>query len=589
MDAFGADDEPAIAVVDGADYTLFTGLNSAGPPRPRVIIDLSMADQIQLHYVDLGVSRVTDLKSEMSIGRTEGNDLILNHPSVSRKHAKLEPRGNKWWIVDLKSTNGVKVNGSVVSEAQVNAGDKIHVGSVQLELKALPSVDFSAESMFDHPSGTVIRRISDFNSEFGLDASVPRAPSEPGVKPVPEVTREKIFQVLVQVAKAMLESDNLDSLLETVMEMIFKYFSVERGLIILFDEQGNPIPKLTKFLDDTDARDIPISRNILNMVAEQQVAFMTSNALEDARLLGGKSIAIHGIRSAMCVPLWNRNRVIGAVQVDSRIHVGRFTEEDLDLLTALANFAAVAIERAQLNEKIEQEQKIRSKMERYHSPAVIDEIVKGVVNINPEESEIRTAEVSILFADISGFTTVSETKKPEEIAEFLSHFFSCAVESIFAYGGTLDKFIGDAVMAFFGAPIPQEDHADRAVLAGLMLQRLVGEWNTERERQGLTTVKIRVGINSGPAVVGNVGTEKRVDYTVLGSSVNIASRLESGVAKPGQLVISKNTLDRVIGSFKTESLGEFALKGLQQKMPVYAVLGAAADAPTRETVSATTN
>ncbi|HET7712738.1 MAG TPA: adenylate/guanylate cyclase domain-containing protein, partial [Thermoanaerobaculia bacterium] len=182
-------------------------------------------------------------------------------------------------------------------------------------------------------------------------------------------------------------------------------------------------------------------------------------------------------------------------------------------------------------------------------------------------------EVSILFADVSGFTTVSETKRPEEVAEFLSHFFSCAVESIFAYGGTLDKFIGDAVMAFFGAPIAQDDHADRAILAGLMMQRLVADWNAEREKAGLPVVRIRVGINSGAAVVGNVGTEKRVDYTVLGSSVNIASRLESGVAKPGQVVISQNTLDRTIGSFQVESLGEFALKGLQQKLPVFAVVG----------------
>src|SRR5213075_2759408 len=264
-------------------------------------------------------------------------------------------------------------------------------------------------------------------------------------KPEPGMAREKIFQVLVQVAKAMLQSDNLDSLLNVVMDMIFKYLPVERGLIILFDETGNPVPKLTRFIEGADAQDIPISRTILKMVAEQQVALMTSNALEDARLLGGKSIAIHGIRSAMCVPLWNKQRVIGAVQVDSPIHIGRFTEEDLDLLTALANFAAVAIERAQMAEKIEQERKIRSKMERYHSPAVIDEIVKGVVSTS--ETEIHSADVSILFADISGFTTISETKKPEEVAEFLSHFFSCAVESIFAYGGTLDKFIGDAVMA----------------------------------------------------------------------------------------------------------------------------------------------
>ena len=535
-------------------------------------------EQMQIHYVDLGVAKVLDLRPDMSIGRTEGNDLVLNHPSVSRKHAKIESRDEKWWVVDLKSTNGVKVNGNLVTEANVTAGDKISIGSVQIELKVLPSVNFTGESIFDNPSGTVIRRISDFNSEFGLDVAeaaakpvVGRPPSEPGLQPSPAVSREKIFQVLVQVAKTLLQSEELNDVLNTVMDIIFRYLPVERGLILLFDAEGNPVPKLTKFIEGSDAQDIPISRTILKMVSEQQVSLMTSNALEDARLLGGKSIAIHGIRSAMCVPLWNRQRVIGAVQVDSPIHIGRFTEEDLDLLTALANFAAVAIERAQMAEKIEEERKIRARMERYHSPAVVDEIVKG--SVSADENQIRAMEVSILFADISGFTTVSETKAPEEVAEFLSHFFSCAVESIFAYGGTLDKFIGDAVMAFFGAPLAQDDHADRAVLTGLMLQRLVGDWNEERAKAGLEEVKVRVGINSGPAVVGNVGTEKRVDYTVLGASVNIASRIESGVAKPGQVVISSHTLERVMGSFETESLGEFALKGLQQKLPVYRVLG----------------
>lgn len=533
-------------------------------------------EQLQLHYVDLGVPRVLDLKHELSVGRTEGNDLILNHPSVSRKHARFDLRGEHWWVVDLKSTNGVKLNGNLVTEAQVGAGDKISIGSVLIDARALPSVDFNADSMFDNPSGTVIRRISDFNSEFGLEIAesldkkpVTRPPSHPGLRE-PAVSREKIFQVLVQVAKALLSSEELQEVLTTVMDIIFKYLPVERGLIILFDEEGNPVPKLTKFIEGAEQQDIPISRTILKMVSQQQVALMTSNALEDSRLLGGKSIAIHGIRSAMCVPLWNRQRVIGAVQVDSPIHIGSFTEEDLDLLTALANFAAVAIERAQLAEKIEEERKIRARMERYHSPAVVDEIVKGSIS---SEAEVRSTDVSILFADISGFTTVSETKEPEEVAEFLSHFFSCAVESIFAYGGTLDKFIGDAVMAFFGAPLPQDDHADRAVLTGLMLQRMVNEWNVERAKTDLPPVLVRVGINSGLAVVGNVGTEKRVDYTVLGTSVNIASRLESGVAKPGQLVISQNTLDRIMGSFQTESLGEFALKGLQQKMPVFVVTG----------------
>ena len=118
-------------------------------------------EALQIHYVDLGVQRVADLKGDMSIGRTEGNDLVLNHPSVSRKHARFEGRSDAWWVVDLKSTNGVKVNGNLVTESKVNSGDKISIGSVQLELTPQPSVNFSNESMFDNPSGTVIRRISD--------------------------------------------------------------------------------------------------------------------------------------------------------------------------------------------------------------------------------------------------------------------------------------------------------------------------------------------------------------------------------------------------------------------------------------------
>ncbi len=190
-------------------------------------------ESLQIHYVDLGVQRVSDLKGDMSIGRTEGNDLVLNHPSVSRKHARFEGRNDAWWIVDLKSTNGVKVNGNLVTESKINSGDKISIGSVQLELTPQPSVNFSNESMFDNPSGTVIRRISDFNSEFGLDLAeaqkpVPRIPSEPGLKPV-EVSREKIFQVLVQVAKALLQTDELNTLLTTVMDMIFKWSRKNRS------------------------------------------------------------------------------------------------------------------------------------------------------------------------------------------------------------------------------------------------------------------------------------------------------------------------------------------------------------------------
>ena len=195
--------------------------------------------------------------------------------------------------------------------------------------------------------------------------------------------------------------------------------------------------------------------------------------------------------------------------------------------------------------------------------------------------------ITMLFCDVKGSTAAAEKVDPETWTDIMNGAFECMIRPIYKYEGLVPRLMGDAILAFFGAPIPQEDHADRAILTGLMLQRLVGEWNAERDKAGLPAVRIRVGINSGPAVVGNVGTEKRVDYTVLGSAVNIASRLESGVAKPGQVVISQNTIDRTLGSFETEALGEFALKGLQQKMPVYAVLSSAAlPKPSTETMHA---
>ena len=144
---------------------------------------------------------------------------------------------------------------------------------------------------------------------------------------------------------------------------------------------------------------------------------------------------------------------------------------------------------------------------------------------------------------------------------------------MFQYGGTLDKFIGDAVMAFFGAPMHQADHAERSVRAALEIQRRIATWNAQRLADGLDEVQIRVAINSGPVVVGDIGSETRVDYTILGNTVNVAARLEEMVAKPGWTVIGHGT-ERALGvHFQTELLGNIQLRGLQGKLPVYRVLG----------------
>jgi adenylate cyclase len=192
-----------------------------------------------------------------------------------------------------------------------------------------------------------------------------------------------------------------------------------------------------------------------------------------------------------------------------------------------------------------------------------------------EESSVAVCETSIMFADIVGFTARCESLPPEEVAAFLNQFFSLAADAIFEFGGTLDKFIGDAVMAFFGAPLPQADHAERAVRSALALMASLDAWNRDRAAARADPIQVRVAIHSGPVVVGDIGSAKRVDYTVLGNTVNIAARLEEYVAVPGSVVIGETTHAAVKDLFPTEQLGEVGLKGLSRKINAFRVIAGA--------------
>jgi adenylate cyclase len=185
---------------------------------------------------------------------------------------------------------------------------------------------------------------------------------------------------------------------------------------------------------------------------------------------------------------------------------------------------------------------------------------------------LKKAECTVLFADIVGFTAYSENAPPEEVADLMEGYFTHAVEEIFSAGGTLDKFIGDCVMAFFGAPVEQPDHAERAVTAAMKIFEALDEWNDDRANHGLDRIRSRIGINSGPVVVGDIGSNRRVDYTVLGNTVNVASRLEGSVAQPGDIIIGEETQRLVQHLVKTESLGATELKGLSRAIEVFRIV-----------------
>ena len=531
---------------------------------------------LQVLYEADGRSQVFNLTGDQAtIGRATDNDIVLNDFSVSRRHAYLRRENGVWILRDNQSTNGVRVNERPVPESPISDGDQVTIGTFRLLFKA-PVETGASESPLESTS-TCIRPISEFNLDFGLekDPISPPEPTEVRKRSALDVSyRNKVFEILVQVAKTLISADDVETVLAKVLDLIFEYLNVDRAFLLL-EERGELELRLSRFRSQhriTSDGAVPYSRTIVDMVVKQKVAVLTSDAQVDERFGAGMSIRMQQIRSAMCAPLWFQDSVIGVIHVDSPLHVGTFSEKDLDLLTALANFAAVAIERARLHERVADEKRIRGRLERYHSPQVVDEIIADVERTGSFKAA-RTKNVTILFADLVGFTSWSEKMAAEELAALLNRFFTLCSDAIFSQNGTVDKFIGDAAMAFFGAPIDQPDHAERAVEAALKVREGVETWNRQRAEEGLPVIEVRIALNTGEAIVGEIGSERRVDYTVLGNAVNVAARMEEFVATAGDIVIGPATYEAIRNRYRVARLGHYSLKGLSTSVPMYKVLG----------------
>ncbi len=244
------------------------------------------------------------------------------------------------------------------------------------------------------------------------------------------------------------------------------------------------------------------------------------------------------------------------------------------VVAALLCYIGVVIYRFFTEEK--EKKYIKKTFSHYLSPHVLDEILN-----NPERLKLggEKQNLTVLFSDIRGFTTMSEKMKPEEIVAILNEYLTEMVKVVFKYDGTLDKFIGDAVMAFWGAPIPQNDHALRGVLCArdmiLELRRLRQKW---QEMGAQYTINIGIGVNTGDMVVGNMGSQERMDYTVIGDNVNLGARLESLNKEYGtEIIISEYTYNVIKGTtdslpFETKYLGEVKVKGKAKPVKVYQVI-----------------
>jgi adenylate cyclase len=361
----------------------------------------------------------------------------------------------------------------------------------------------------------------------------------------------------------------LDPLLDKILLALFKFTKADRGVILLRENDGSLYPRAARRRDGSTTS-IQVSSTILNHVISERAGVLTHDASMDFAASKGKSMILNRISSAMVVPLLHENEkeVLGVVWLDSE-SLAQFQPKDLELITSVAGQAAMFIENTILAKKVEQEMILRARFTRLVAPNVAEQMISGKLEVKKGGQLIQ--ELTIYNSDIRGFTAMSEGTSAETLVEMLNEYFELMVETLFKYEGTLDKFMGDGIMAFWGAPLVHRDDAVRCVQCALDQMEVLGRFNRERIAVGKPALAVGLGVHTGPGVVGYVGSSKALSYTTIGDTANTSARLCSSAAA-GQIVVSEATLSRLAGRFEFEEIEPRSLKGKEKPMRRFNVL-----------------
>ncbi len=510
----------------------------------------------------------TVLLDHMSIGRLMSRDLVLKHREVSKHHASVIRRRGFWVLRDENSSNGTFVDGKRIFEHRLEDGDKVQIGAFELV--------FHSGSAPDSAAGVTI--VPSVGATESIQASVRCEPG--GFKPATQVMSDEELRedyerlrLAYQFHQYMAQERNPKKLMKNILHLAFDLVAADRGVILLREEEGSPLSPLATLHRSSPDMPIVIPDSILRHSVEDHTAVLTADAMQDLRFQKSVSVIDGRVRSAMCVPLVAQREVLGAIHLDTQEQTGAFSVKDLQLLSILAGQAAILLERARLNRKIDKQEEVRTRLARFLAPEVLREVVERGMDL---DTEGKTGTVTVLFCDIRGFTPMAETMEPSVLLPLLNAFFRRMVDVVFANGGVLDKFIGDALMAVWGAPLRRSEDARRAVSAGLEMIDEVALLNRENAGRGLPSIHVGVGVNTGEAVIGTVGSPRRMEYTVLGDAVNLASRV-CDLACGQQMLITASTLDAAVSNTarppKARRLPEVKVRGRKKAVQVFEVLG----------------
>lgn len=388
------------------------------------------------------------------------------------------------------------------------------------------------------------------------------ANQELGKKELAKETLEKYKEInlLYKISEKISANLKLNEIAKLIIEEAHKILEANSCSVMLLDEETKELSIISYLERKTPKLFLKLGEGIAGFVALSGKAEIINDVLSDPRYVPGPN----PVSSMICVPIKIKSRILGVINVSNKKPV-QYTAADLKLLNTLASQAGVAIENAILHQNKLKEERIKSNLERYLSAQVVEAILEleGNSCLIPVKSN-----VSILFSDIRNFTTKCEELAPETIVGYLNEYFTHMVDVIFNHQGTVNKFVGDMILALFGAPYKMLDAETKAISTAIEMQRRLQmipvSWIKDNFQTG-------IGISSGKVVVGNIGSPRHMDYTAIGDEVNIASRLQS-IAQGGQILVSRSVYEATKELFDFKEFGLVNVKGKKNPVEVFEVL-----------------
>ncbi|HET9477722.1 MAG TPA: adenylate/guanylate cyclase domain-containing protein [Pyrinomonadaceae bacterium] len=522
-----------------------------------------------------------------TIGRAPDNSVVLDDPRASRYHAHINQAENgTFTIVDgaiingqlRRSANKVFLNGEPRFEQQLKNGDRITIGASTLRFEQ-PAAERTTDVRYDDkPLGHTQLLISANDVMSTVLRAKEDVPASAQRDKVLEALQRKanILSALYEMSKTLGSVFDLNAIFEKATDIIFRSTPADRVVALLAepgDADGGDVnltPIAVRARDnklEAHARRLSIGRTITRKVMKDRVALLSQDAASDEQFAGVDSIVSQGVRSTICAPLMGESRVHGALYADRLDPFAAFKPDDLELISAVAAQTAIAVENARAHERLAREEVARANYSRFLPEYVVQQML-----LNPDSFKLGgvSQTITILFADIRGFTRISEHAPPEKIVSLLNRYFSAMTDIIFAHGGTLDKYLGDGLMALFGAPTTTPDDASNALNAAVAMQRRLLGINRELRDEGFPEIGVGMGMHTGEVIVGYIGSERRSEYTAIGDTVNTSSRLESN-ARGGEILISDATAKAARSRYKLKPREPIMVKNRQQPVMLWEV------------------